>query len=104
MTMTLTAPAAPVSTSTVPVIPESAPFTSAQRAWLNGFFAGMLGLDRSGGNGAAVNGAVGRFLPLPGPVGSSTPPAQAPAAGEEVPWHDPPVSVEKAPELAEGQP
>ena len=29
--------------STVPVIPESAPFTAEQRAWLNGFLAGVLG-------------------------------------------------------------
>ncbi|MCC5844915.1 MAG: flavodoxin domain-containing protein [Verrucomicrobia bacterium] len=27
--------------STVPVLPESAPFTSAQREWLNGFLAGL---------------------------------------------------------------
>jgi sulfite reductase (NADPH) flavoprotein alpha-component len=27
------------------LIPESAPFTSDQRAWLNGFFAGVLSLD-----------------------------------------------------------
>ncbi len=29
-------------TATVPVIPENAPFTPAQRAWLNGFLAGMF--------------------------------------------------------------
>src|SRR4051794_9206041 len=28
--------------SIVPVIPESAPFSAEQRAWLNGFFAGMF--------------------------------------------------------------
>ena len=28
--------------SAVPLIPETAPFTSEQRAWLNGFFAGMF--------------------------------------------------------------
>ena len=30
------------------LLPESAPFTVEQRAWLNGFFAGYLGLDNSG--------------------------------------------------------
>jgi dissimilatory sulfite reductase (desulfoviridin) alpha/beta subunit len=30
----------------VPMLPESAPFTPAQRAWLNGFFAGLLGGPR----------------------------------------------------------
>ena len=27
------------------LLPESAPFSPAQRAWLNGFFAGMLSVD-----------------------------------------------------------
>ena len=27
---------------TVPLIPETAPFSSSQRAWLNGFFAGAF--------------------------------------------------------------
>jgi sulfite reductase (NADPH) flavoprotein alpha-component len=30
------------------LLPESAPFTAEQRAWLNGFFAGYLGLDNGG--------------------------------------------------------
>src|SRR5436309_1565368 len=39
----------------VPLLPESAPFTPAQRAWLNGFFAGVFGLQTEGnGNGAGV--------------------------------------------------
>src|SRR5437588_565884 len=33
---------------TIPILPESAPFTPAQRAWLNGFFAGALGLSPAG--------------------------------------------------------
>ena len=28
-----------------PVLPDNAPFTPAQRSWLNGFFAGVLSLD-----------------------------------------------------------
>ena len=31
-----------------PLLPESAPFSPEQRAWLNGFFAGFLGLDGNG--------------------------------------------------------
>ena len=27
------------------LIPETAPFSPEQRAWLNGFFAGLLSLD-----------------------------------------------------------
>lgn len=39
------------------IIPESAPFTREQRAWLNGFLAGVF-YDRQGGAPAAGAGAV----------------------------------------------
>jgi len=29
-------------------LPDNAPFSPEQRAWLNGFFAGYLGLDNGG--------------------------------------------------------
>ena len=29
------------------LIPEAAPFTDEQRAWLNGFVAGLLGAERA---------------------------------------------------------
>ena len=29
------------------ILPESAPFTPEQRIWLDGFFAGFLGLDQA---------------------------------------------------------
>jgi sulfite reductase (NADPH) flavoprotein alpha-component len=45
---------------TFPVLPESAPFTSAQRAWLNGFFAGLLGLDD--GTNVAIAGSPAAVL------------------------------------------
>lgn len=35
--------------STIPIIPESAPFSSEQRSWLNGFLAGMLSRGATGG-------------------------------------------------------
>ena len=55
----------------IPLIPENAPFSPAQRAWLNGFLAGLYGgagppACRSAG-AAAVAGAIGRSagrLPL----------------------------------------
>ncbi len=34
--------------STVPIIPESAPFSSEQRSWLNGFLAGILSRGAAG--------------------------------------------------------
>ncbi len=36
------------------IIPSSAPFSEAQRSWLNGFFAGLLSTD---GPTAVVGGA-----------------------------------------------
>jgi sulfite reductase (NADPH) flavoprotein alpha-component len=66
----------------VPVIPESAPFTAAQRAWLNGFLAGLYG-------GAAQSS-------------SAAPPAPAPA--EDFPWHDPALELDERLKLAEGRP
>src|SRR5215471_8803085 len=39
------------------MIPESAPFSPEQRAWLNGFFAGLLSLDRKAG-AAALDGPM----------------------------------------------
>ncbi|HVR72694.1 MAG TPA: sulfite reductase subunit alpha [Planctomycetota bacterium] len=65
----------------VPLLPESAPFTLVQRAWLNGFFAGLLGVD-------------------------GAPAATAPAAAveETFPWHDPAISMDERLRLAEGRP
>ncbi len=57
--------------STVPFIPESAPFTAEQRAWLNGFFAGMF----SRTPGVAVAGGVAAkpaLIPLMILFGSQT--------------------------------
>ena len=72
----------------VPMLPESAPFTPAQRAWLNGFFAGLLG-----GRGAAVAEAAPRV---------TTP--QPERADESFPWHDPALGLDERMKLAEGRP
>ncbi|HLB17444.1 MAG TPA: sulfite reductase subunit alpha [Burkholderiales bacterium] len=69
--------------SEVPVIPETAPFTTAQRAWLNGFFAGLLSAEAL----AAGPGAV-----------------PAPEPEEAFPWHDPTLGLEERIKLAEGRP
>ena len=54
----------------IPLIPENAPFTAPQRAWLNGFFAGMDSLGQASG------------LPLPFTAGDAAP------QEEDYPWHD----------------
>ena len=79
-----------------PIIPENAPFDAAQRAWLNGFLAGML--SPGGGNGSASSA-----LPAVDASGSA---ATSPAAieAEEFPWHDPTLALEARLELAAGKP
>ena len=67
----------------VPLIPESAPFTMAQRAWLNGFLAGLYG-------GAAE--------------GATNAPAAPPAPAEDFPWHDPSLDLDERLTLARGRP
>ncbi len=80
----------------LPILPESAPFTSSQRAWLNGFFAGVLNIDVSSFPGAIGNPATSPALPAPAP---------APAvAEEEMPWHDPNLAIDERLKLAEGKP
>lgn len=69
----------------IALIPETAPFSAEQRAWLNGFFAGLMGLDGQAAAGAAA-------------------PAPAPAEEEEFPWHDPTLELDARLKLAQGRP
>jgi sulfite reductase (NADPH) flavoprotein alpha-component len=89
----------PSAVPTVPVLPESAPFSSAQRAWLNGFFAGLFNGGCSGGGGGQAASAPVLESPVPQPA---TEPA--PAAEEEFPWHDPALALDERLKLAEGKP
>ena len=74
----------------IEIIPESAPFSEAQRSWLNGFFAGLLSdgpAPLSAEQGAAV---------LQGPAGD--------ADDGEAPWHDQTMPIADRMKLAEGRP
>jgi len=79
---------------TVPFIPETAPFSPPQRAWLSGYFAAIL----TGRRGDA-NAAPGAFATAP-----PTSDASAADAEEEFPWHDPALPLAERLQLAEGQP
>lgn len=90
------------------VIPESAPFTPEQRAWLNGFFAGMMSItshDSGSPNGSAApaflatsnNGTSGN-----GASGNGHSPEVETA--EDFPWHDPTLPLPDRLQLAEGKP
>jgi len=72
------------------LIPESAPFNAEQRAWLNGFFAGWMGLAGQGAQAAAV----------PAVLASAAPPQEE----ETFPWHDPALPIIERIELAKGKP
>jgi sulfite reductase (NADPH) flavoprotein alpha-component len=78
--------AKPPPPAPIPLIPENAPFSPSQRAWLNGFLAGLYG----GATGAAPSAGAS--------VG--TPPVEV----EEFPWHDPTLELEERLALAEGRP
>jgi sulfite reductase (NADPH) flavoprotein alpha-component len=88
----------------IPVLPESAPFTPAQRSWLNGFFAGMFGLDRGAANGLGAGGGGVRVAAAPANgthQAGPTPPAEA---EESFPWHDPSLPMDERLQMAEGKP
>jgi sulfite reductase (NADPH) flavoprotein alpha-component len=69
----------------IPAIPDNAPFSPAQRAWLNGFLAGLYGGPQSM---SAVGGQ----------------PAAAAEPEEDFPWHDPALEMDERLRLAEGRP
>lgn len=56
--------------STVPLIPENAPFSSEQRAWLNGFLAGVF--SRNGSVAPASAAPAVQLIPLTILYGSQT--------------------------------
>ena len=65
-----------------PLIPDSAPFSPAQRAWLNGFLAGLYNAGDAG-------------MSVASPVG---------AIEEDFPWHDPAMELDERLALADDRP
>ncbi len=86
---------------TIPVLPESAPFTPAQRAWLNGFFAGVLSVDETVVSGSAVRRAT---VVAAATTSNATSPAAVVEAEEDFPWHDATMPIDERLRLAEGKP
>ncbi|MEJ0078372.1 MAG: sulfite reductase subunit alpha [Alphaproteobacteria bacterium] len=81
------------------LLPDSAPFTAEQRAWLNGFFAGYLGL---GDGVTALSPEEGAAL-----MAGVPPVAKGPlddGDDGEAPWHDQTIALPERMTLAEGRP
>src|SRR6201982_2136311 len=72
------------------IIPTSAPFSEAQRSWLNGFFAGLLSTDAPAPLSPEQAAAV---IQRPGGDGD-----------DEAPWHDQTLPIAERMKLAEGRP
>jgi sulfite reductase (NADPH) flavoprotein alpha-component len=75
----------------IEIIPSSAPFSEAQRSWLNGFFAGLLSTDAPAPLSVEQGAAV-----LQGPIGDGD--------DGEAPWHDQTMPIADRMKLAEGRP
>src|SRR3954451_24625098 len=73
----------------IEIIPASAPFSEAQRSWLNGFFAGLLSADAPTALSAEQGASV-----MQGGDGDDG----------EAPWHDQPMPIADRMKLAEGRP
>ena len=73
-------------------IPENAPFSGPQRAWLSGFLAAMLesGLAEAQGGAPAPENAA--------------PPGPALASNDDAPWHDPAMALAGRLDLASARP
>ena len=75
----------------IEIVPSSAPFSEAQRSWLNGFFAGLLSTDGPTPLSAEQGAAV-----MQGPAGDGN--------DGEAPWHDQTMPIADRMKLAEGRP
>ena len=111
----------------VPIIPEDAPFTEEQRIWLNGFFAGWMGLENAGRQAPAAAEALLKAPQMNGASSGPVIPASASASAAtaadaesgaattatmddgpdeegDYPWHDSLLDLEERMKIAEDRP
>ena len=84
----------PILTPTRTLVPESAPFTPEQRAWLDGFFEAVLSVS--------ADSAVLDAAAAPAPDGAEV--AAALADNDSAPWHDPSLPLGERLTMAAGKP
>jgi sulfite reductase (NADPH) flavoprotein alpha-component len=82
------------------LLPESAPFTPEQRAWLNGFFAGLISIDGNPVTPLSPEQSAALMPSLPAEASST---AEGADDGE-APWHDQALPMAERMKLAEGRP
>jgi sulfite reductase (NADPH) flavoprotein alpha-component len=78
------------------LVPETAPFSDEQRAWLNGFFAGLVSLDGAGVTALSPEQSAAL---MPGATN-----AFGDADDGDAPWHDQTMPLSERMKLAEGKP
>jgi len=83
----------------VALIPDSAPFSDDQRAWLNGFFAAVLS-----NLPLQVPGADASPPPLPAAADPAFRDPMADAGDDGAPWHDPTLAMPERMEMARDRP
>jgi sulfite reductase (NADPH) flavoprotein alpha-component len=86
---------------TFAIIPETAPFSAEQRAWLNGFLAGWIGLEASGDGSAASLSPVAEAPAIAAPAIVATMETKPEVP---FPWHNPNLTIVERLKLSEGLP
>ena len=81
------------------LVPETAPFSEEQRAWLNGFFAGLISIDGSGITPLSSEQAAAL---ISGSGASAKDAADDDDGG--APWHDQTLPMAERMKLADGKP
>src|SRR5213083_1851142 len=79
------------------LVPETAPFSPEQRAWLNGFFAGLVSLDGAGVTALSPEQSAAL---MPGGAKNEF----GDTDDGEAPWHDQTLALAERMKLAEGRP
>ncbi|MCD6074170.1 MAG: sulfite reductase subunit alpha [Rhodospirillales bacterium] len=86
-----------------PTIPENAPFSTEQRAWLNGFLAGFLNI-RDLRDLDAVAREIGLMASIEARSDVSISPPTENLEDDGAPWHDPALGLDDRMKLAAGRP
>jgi sulfite reductase (NADPH) flavoprotein alpha-component len=82
------------------LVPETAPFSDDQRAWLNGFFAGLIALDGKGITPLSSEQGAALMSDAVGAEGAEGAEAEDGAA----PWHDQTLPLAERMKLADDKP